>query len=135
MPEYDIVSLAVLKGWLGITGTDDDTVLEALIDRLTAVMETEFQWYFGPPRERVEVLCGTGTPKLYLGWPYYTGESGDTSAAAILRPSSKARAMRSRGIVSPSMLISLIRVRVTSESLFLRLKRTPPFSGVRLPKV
>ena len=70
MADYAIVSLADAKLALDITGTDSDDKLTALIDRLTEVFEREFHWYFGPSRERVEVMCGTGTPKMFLGWPF-----------------------------------------------------------------
>lgn len=70
MADYAIISLADVKLALDITDTAQDVKLTALIDRLTEVMERELHWYFGPARERTDVMCGTGTPKMFLGGPF-----------------------------------------------------------------
>lgn len=64
-----IVDLDSLKAWLKVTGTASDDLLTALEERAATIVQQELRWYFGTPRERVEVLNGTGTGKMFLDQP------------------------------------------------------------------
>lgn len=63
-----LIDLDTVKDWLGIaeTVTKHDELLQGLIDRGGEIIERELRWYFGAPRDAVEVLDGTGTSKLFL---------------------------------------------------------------------
>jgi hypothetical protein len=64
-----MVDLDVIKAYLGITVDDYDDALTELRDRLVAVIERKLDWYFGPPRDAVEILNGPGRTTLYLRQP------------------------------------------------------------------
>lgn len=66
-----MIDLATLKGWLGIPA--EDTAHDALLTDLEAMavewVERQTGRYFGPPEETVEILRGTGAPRLWLAEP------------------------------------------------------------------
>jgi len=59
-------NLALVKSWLGITGVEDDAILQALLARTIYFVERELDWYCGEPRAAVETLDGTGLRSLFL---------------------------------------------------------------------
>lgn len=61
-----LVELDVLKAWLKVRVDTSDDLLMALEERASEIVQRELRWYFGEPRETVEILDGTGTPKLFL---------------------------------------------------------------------
>lgn len=64
-----MIELADLKGWLGVTTTAHDEQLTSLEQRAVAAVEQALDWYFGPPRDVVQVLDGTGTGHMFLRQP------------------------------------------------------------------
>ena len=71
-----IVSVADLKTYLGITGTDEDVRLATWADAATAYVHTYTRRYFGAVEEVTEIYAGSGTPRLWLlETPVADGES------------------------------------------------------------
>lgn len=70
-----LVDIETIKTWLKIPAstTAYDDVLTGLEERVAEWIHRELRWYFGPSRERVEVLNGTGTPKMFLLQPPVDG--------------------------------------------------------------
>jgi hypothetical protein len=68
-----MIEISALKVWLGVTVSTHDDVLTALEARAVATIERELDWYFGEPRDAVEVLDGTGGAVLYLRQPPVDG--------------------------------------------------------------
>jgi len=61
-----IVSVADLKAYLGITGTDEDARLATWAGAATAYVHTYTRRYFGAVEEVTEIYAGSGTPRLWL---------------------------------------------------------------------
>lgn len=59
-------TLAQTKAWLGVTGTENDAVLQMALAQALAQCEKRMGRYLGPPREATEVLDGNGLDRLVL---------------------------------------------------------------------
>ena len=69
----DLVSLAEVKAWLGITDAAQDTFLTELADRVEAILEqVKHRTYLAAGVGVTVVLDGTGTPWLWLDRPVTT---------------------------------------------------------------
>lgn len=64
-----MVALDDVKAWLKVTTATTDPQIQGLIDRATAFIERETNWYFGPLRAVTEVLDGTGLGVMFISQP------------------------------------------------------------------
>lgn len=64
-----VISLAETKEWLDVTNTDDDTLITALIERVSEFIENQTGRFFGTATAHTEHLPGTGTNELWLNEP------------------------------------------------------------------
>jgi hypothetical protein len=64
-----LIALAETKTWLGVSGSDDDALLTALIARVVAFLQVQTGRYFGESDSHTEYLPGTGTADLWLNEP------------------------------------------------------------------
>lgn len=69
-----MIELEDVKAWLKITVDTYDQVLTDLEERAVETIQRDLDWYFGPPRDAVEVLNGTGSDAMYLRQPPVGGE-------------------------------------------------------------
>jgi hypothetical protein len=69
----DLVSLAEVKSWLGITGSSDDSLLTDLADRVEVLLEQVKRRTFVAAAVGIVVkVDGTGTPYVWLERPVST---------------------------------------------------------------
>lgn len=64
-----LIALAETKEWIGVTTTDDDALLTALITRVVAFLEVQTGRHFDASASHTEYLDGNGSDELYINEP------------------------------------------------------------------
>ena len=108
----DLVSLANAKSYLGITGTDDDVLLNALIDRVSQAIETQTGRIFGYETITKELLNGNGATRLRLRYfparSIYRLSIGRVKALDVTNVAATSAALHAYVHVSVAGALSLI---------------------------